>query len=98
VVFSSPNTKSWLLHVLLLFWSSKELFIPEDSWIFNFSIRVAGGWYYLALVLSPQSGTEATGSKNVQGCYTSRSYCIGGRGKNAQIYVIEQAKKMSSTK
>jgi hypothetical protein len=31
--------------------------MPDDSWFSNFS--KAGGWYYLALALSPPDGTEA---------------------------------------
>jgi hypothetical protein len=54
--------------------SSGALLTQEDSWISNFTI--AGGWYYLALAISPTASTNAAGSKNVpQGCYTSRSYC-----------------------
>jgi hypothetical protein len=63
----SPDTKSWLLHFPLLFWSSAELFIPENLLIFNFA---RAGWQNIALALSPPGGTEAVGSKNERGFYT----------------------------
>jgi hypothetical protein len=96
-VCSSSNTKSWLLYFPQLIRSSRALLLLEDSWIFNFSI--AGGWYYLALAMSPPGRTEAVGSKNEQGCYASRSYWSGQTEKCTKLYsIIKRAKKMCSGK
>jgi hypothetical protein len=44
-----------------LFRSKEELFIPEYSWISNFSITCM--WYNLALDLLPPGNTDEVGSK-----------------------------------
>jgi hypothetical protein len=49
--------------------------------------------------MSPPARTEAAGSKDARGCYTSRSFCTGSRQrKNTQSNIMKQAKKMCSGK
>jgi hypothetical protein len=81
VVCSFPNNKHS--------YCTSRGFLQGDSWISNFSI--AGGWYYLALAISPPACSEAAGSK-IRGAIILLASTVVG-GWNAQIYIIKRAKK-----
>jgi hypothetical protein len=66
--------------------SSGASLIQEDSLIFNFSI--AGGWYYLALAMSPPSRTEAAVSKKMCRAVILPAAPVAGGQKNAKIYIF----------
>jgi hypothetical protein len=89
---SSPYNKFLLLHFLLLFRSSGELFNQKICGFSTFQV-LAGG--KTALALSSPGGTKASRSKTARGCVLTAAAVPGGR-KNEQIYSIERAKKMSS--